>query len=111
MERGLARATVSSYRRDLDKLVRMLDTKETRIESLDARLVTEWILSLSDAGLALTAEVSRTATSLRIAQNRAVEVFSELYNIPTRAEVDEAYRLIHELRKELRALKKATPGS
>jgi len=65
----------------------------------------------SDAGLALTAEVSRAATSLRIAQNRAVEVFSELYNIPTRAEVDEAYRLIHELRKELRALKKAAPES
>jgi hypothetical protein len=65
----------------------------------------------SDAGLSLTAEVSRAATSLRIAQNRAVEVFSELYNIPTRAEVDEAYRLIHELRKELRALKKAAPES
>ena len=65
----------------------------------------------SDAGLALTAEMSRAATSLRIAQNRAVEVFSELYNIPTRAEVDEAYRLIHELRKELRTLKKAASDS
>jgi len=38
-------------------------------------------------------------------------VFSELYNIPTRAELDEAYRLIHELRKEVRELKKAAPES
>ena len=65
----------------------------------------------SESGLALTAEMSRAAANLRLAQNRAVEVFSELYNIPTRAELDEAYRLIHELRKELRALKKAAPGS
>jgi len=60
----------------------------------------------SESGLALTAEVSRAASRHRLAQNRAVEVFSELCNVPTRAEVDEAYRLIHELRKELRALKK-----
>ena len=62
----------------------------------------------AEAGLALTAEVNRAATSLRLAQNRAVDVFSELYNIPTRAELDEAYRLIHELRKEVRALKKGS---
>ena len=65
----------------------------------------------AESGLALTAEVNRAATSLRLAQNRAVEVFSELYNIPTRAELDEAYRLIHELRKELRALKKGAGES
>ena len=43
---------------------------------------------------------------LRAAQNRAVELVSEIYNVPTRAEVDEAYRMIHELRKEVRALRK-----
>jgi hypothetical protein len=65
----------------------------------------------SEAGLALTAEVGRAAARRRVAQNQAVEVFSELYNIPTRAELDEAYRLIHELRKEVRELKKAAPES
>lgn len=65
----------------------------------------------SESGLALTAEVSRAASQLRHAQNRAVEVFSELYNIPTRAELDEAYRLIHELRKEVRELKKRASKS
>ena len=63
----------------------------------------------SEAGLLLAAEVGRAAARNRIAQNRAVEIFSELCNVPTRAEVDEAYRLIHELRKELRALKKRPP--
>ena len=60
----------------------------------------------SEAGLALTAEANRAVSRLRVAQNRVVELWSELYNVPTRAELDEAYRLIHELRQEVRALRK-----
>jgi hypothetical protein len=60
----------------------------------------------SEAGVAASAAAMRTASRLRVAQNRAVELVSEIYNVPTRAEVDEAYRLIHELRKEVRALRK-----
>jgi len=63
----------------------------------------------SDAGLAATAEANRAAARLRLAQNRVVELWSELLNVPTRAELDEAYRLIHELRRELRALRKGEP--
>jgi predicted outer membrane protein len=60
----------------------------------------------SEAGVAVSAAAMRAASRLRAAQNRAVEVVSEIYNVPTRAEVDEAYRMIHELRKEVRALRK-----
>jgi poly(hydroxyalkanoate) synthase III subunit E len=60
----------------------------------------------SEAGLAVTAEVNRATVRLRLAQNRVVELWSEIYNVPTRAELDEAYRLIHELRRDVRALKK-----
>ncbi|MGH8704296.1 MAG: poly(R)-hydroxyalkanoic acid synthase subunit PhaE [Burkholderiales bacterium] len=60
----------------------------------------------SEIGLVVTAEANRAAARLRLAHNRVVELWSELYNVPTRAELDEAYRLIHELRRELRAMKK-----
>jgi len=64
VERGLARMTISSYRRDLDKLVTMLDARGAAIEALDARAVTEWILSLSAAGLALRSQ-TRHLSALR----------------------------------------------
>lgn len=60
----------------------------------------------SGPGLEACTDAMRAATRLRAAQNRVVELASEIYNVPTRAEVDEAYRLIHELRKEVRALRK-----
>jgi len=60
----------------------------------------------SGPGLEASAGAMRAASRLRAAQNRAVELVSELYNVPTRAEVDEAYRMIHELRKEVRSLRK-----
>ena len=60
----------------------------------------------SGPGVEACTEAMREASRLRAAQNRAVELVSEIYNVPTRAEVDEAYRLIHELRKEVRALRK-----
>jgi integrase/recombinase XerD len=64
VERGLARATVSSYGRDLAKLVDFLDERGATIEALDARLVTEWILSLNAAGLALRSQ-TRHLSALR----------------------------------------------
>ncbi len=60
----------------------------------------------SGPGVEACTEAMREASRLRAAQNRAVELVSEIYNVPTRAEVDEAYRLIHELRKEVRELRK-----
>ena len=62
----------------------------------------------SESGLALTAEANRAASRVRLAQNRVVALWSELLNVPTRAELDEAYRLIHELRREVRALRKGS---
>ncbi len=59
-----------------------------------------------EPGLAVSTSAMRAVSRLRAAQNRAVELVSEIYNVPTRAEVDEAYRMIHELRKEVRALRK-----
>jgi integrase/recombinase XerD len=64
VERGLAHATVASYRRDLAKLVAMLEARGARIEALDGRAVTSFILSLSAAGLALRSQ-TRHLSALR----------------------------------------------
>ena len=43
----------------------------------------------------------------RIQQREIAEASLSLYDLPTRSEVDEAHRNIYELRKEVKALKKA----
>lgn len=43
----------------------------------------------------------------KIAQREALEIVYNSMEIPTRSEIDEAYRDIHDLKREVRALKKA----
>lgn len=65
----------------------------------------------SERGLALTAEVMRAATSYRRHVQKAVALASESMDLPTRADVDEAYREIQELKREVRRLRKALPAA
>ncbi len=46
----------------------------------------------------------------RIAQRRIMEEYLEIFDMPTRTEVDEAHRRIYELGKEVKALKKQLNG-
>ncbi len=46
------------------------------------------------------------AMAYRIRERECVEAFFKMSHLPTRSELDDAYRTIYELRKELRALKK-----
>ncbi len=52
------------------------------------------------------ARLVRTATRSRAQQQRVVAIASQALNMPTRAEVDEAFREIQELKRELRRLRK-----
>ena len=65
----------------------------------------------SERGLAVTAKAVRAATEHRQRLQKAVALASEALHVPTRADVDEAYREIQELKRELRRLKKALPPS
>lgn len=47
------------------------------------------------------------AMAYRVHERGIIEVFLELYDLPTRSELDETHRRIYELRKEVKALKKA----
>jgi len=60
----------------------------------------------SEEGLQLLAANTRAATNVRQQMNRIVEIVSQAWNVPTRAEVDEAYREIQELKRRLRKLER-----
>jgi hypothetical protein len=88
-----------------------------RVESMLA-LIRLWATSVdaavhealqSERGVALTAAVTRAATSYRHHLQKAVALASESMHLPTQADIDEAYREIQELKRELRRLKKALP--
>jgi len=46
------------------------------------------------------------ALAYRVHEREIIEVFLNLYDLPTRSELDETHRRIYELRKEVKALKK-----
>ena len=89
--------------------------RDERIESL-LELIRHWAKAVdsavheamqSEQGLQATANVVRAATRHRQQLQTAVGLVSEALNIPTRAELDEAYREIQELKREVRRLKKS----
>ena len=60
-----------------------------------------------EGGLAATAKLIRASSQHRQHLQKAVGLASEALQIPTRADVDEAYREIQELKRELRRLKRS----
>lgn len=88
-----------------------------RGESIDTMLglVRLWARTTDEAmhgamqtprALQAAAKLLRASAHSRQQQQRLVAIASEALNIPTRAEVDEAYREIQELKRELRRLRK-----
>lgn len=66
----------------------------------------------SEEGLKRGAEYMRAALRFRAQLNRVVAIASEALNVPTRAEVDDAYLEIQQLKRRVRDLERASkPGS
>jgi hypothetical protein len=63
----------------------------------------------SEQGIAAAARAVRASTRQRETLQRLVALASHALNVPTRAEVDDAYREIQEIKRELRRLKKGAP--
>ncbi|MDM0052532.1 poly(R)-hydroxyalkanoic acid synthase subunit PhaE [Variovorax sp. J22R115] len=61
----------------------------------------------SPKALEAAAKLVRASTQSRQQQQRIVAIASEALNVPTRAEVDDAYREIQELKREMRRLRKS----
>jgi class III poly(R)-hydroxyalkanoic acid synthase PhaE subunit len=51
-------------------------------------------------------ELLKASTDLRLAQRELAEYYSEMFGYPTRAELDDVHKMVTELRRELRALKR-----
>jgi class III poly(R)-hydroxyalkanoic acid synthase PhaE subunit len=92
-----------------------LGNKGETVDSLLA-LVRLWSHALDESmhtalqspkALEVSARLVRAASRARQQKQRVVAIASEWLNIPTRAEVDEAYREIQELKRELRRLRKS----
>jgi len=60
----------------------------------------------SQPALEASAKLLRASNRARKQQQTMVALASEALNVPTRAEVDDAYREIQELKRELRRVKK-----
>jgi polyhydroxyalkanoate synthase subunit PhaE len=61
----------------------------------------------SEPFLQSQAALIRATTDLRIAQQDLVEHFGKQYGFPTRTELDDVHRTVTELRRELRAMRRA----
>ena len=60
-------------------------------------------------GLDVTAKVIRASSQHREQLQKTIAIASEALHIPTRKDMDDAFREIQELKRELRRLKKALP--
>src|SRR3712207_4670440 len=65
----------------------------------------------SEAFLKTQRDVLKASTDLRLAQQEVAEYYSEMFGYPTRAELDDVHKVVTELRRELRAIKRQTRAS
>lgn len=61
----------------------------------------------SEEYLKIQHELSKAGMTYKIMQQDVVEMVLKKLNLPTRSELDDAYRAMYELRKEVKSLKKA----
>ena len=108
---------VEALRGGAELLTRRLVELGQRGESIDSMLglVRMWARTTDEAmhgamqkprALELSARLLRASAESRRQQHRVVAIVSEALNVPTRAEVDDAFREIQELKRELRRLRK-----
>jgi class III poly(R)-hydroxyalkanoic acid synthase PhaE subunit len=64
----------------------------------------------SDEYVRMQGHLLNTATAYRIREREIVEAFLKTSHVPSRSELDEAYRRIYHLKKEVKELKKAFQG-
>ena len=105
--------------RELLKDLQAMGERGERIESLLA-FIRKWAKAVdgplhdtmqSPRGLEVTARLLRAATGYREQLRKTVGMASEALLMPTRAEMDDAYREIQELKRELRRIRKQLPAA
>jgi polyhydroxyalkanoate synthase subunit PhaE len=109
----LAEAWGRAFEQYMRQLVSLAEKGEP-VQSL-RQLMYVWIdviedvftgLFRSEVYLQRQAQLVNTVTAYRLIEQQLVEAFSKTSHLPSRSELDEAYRRIYELRREMRELKK-----
>src|SRR3954447_6761813 len=65
----------------------------------------------SEAFLKTQRDLLKASTDLRLAQQELAEFYSEMFGYPTRTELDDVHKTVTELRRDLRAFKRASRAS
>ncbi len=111
---GLAEAWAQALEQFVRKLVSLAEKGET-IQSL-AQLLNLWIDVIegvfttrfrSEDYLQKQSRLVNTVMAYRLIERDIVEAFLKTSHLPSRSELDEAYRRIYELRREVKELKKS----
>jgi len=87
-----------------EKIRSVRDLNRLWLESAD-KVFTE--MYASEEYLKAQRELSAAGMSFKLMQQEVVEMVLKGLNLPTRSELDDAYKTLYELRKEVKALKKA----
>ena len=110
-------AFATGLERLMAQLAKMADEGE-RVESVLA-LLKMWAVQTEEAvheqlqspkGLAATAAMTRAGLSHRRKLQQVAAIVADSLDMATRRELDEVYREIHELKRELRALRSSAPS-
>lgn len=112
-----ASVMAGAFTKGAESMMARLGEMARRGESIESMLglVRLWAKATDDAmheamqsppALAASAKLVHAAGKSRQQQQRVVAIVSQALNVPTRQEVDEAYREIQELKRELRRLRK-----
>jgi hypothetical protein len=65
----------------------------------------------TEAYLTSQRNLLKATTDLRLAQQELAAFYSEMFGVPTRAEIDDVHKTLTNLRREVRALKRAIRGN
>jgi len=111
---GLAEAWAEAFEQFVRKLVSLAEKGE-KIQSL-VQLLNLWIDVIegvfttrfrSEEYIEKQSRLVNTVMAYRLIEREIVEAFLKTSHLPSRSEVDEAYRRIYELRREVKELKKS----
>ena len=65
----------------------------------------------SEEYIRLQGQLVNAATAYKLREREIVDAFLKASHLPSRSELDEGYRRIYELRKEVKELRKAVQGN
>jgi polyhydroxyalkanoate synthase subunit PhaE len=110
---------LEAWMRATGSFAKTLNKKADRKEMLGSwrEVLTLWVETAntalletqrSEKYLQTQRELLKASTDLRLAQQEVAAFYSEVFGYPTRAELDDVHRSLTELRRELRALERAS---